>query len=72
MGAKNRSCPSKKRVKEKGHELLQRHLLVLEIYVIIFPPQAPHKARRHHLSHDNTPRMTTRPPSSKQINYSST
>jgi hypothetical protein len=39
--------------------------LVIEISIISFPPQAPQKARRNHLPHNNTPRAATRPPANE-------
>jgi hypothetical protein len=49
-------------MKEKGNKLLNGYFFVLELFIVAFPPQVPQKATRNHLSHDRTPRATTRPP----------
>jgi hypothetical protein len=52
-------------MKEKGNEFFNGSFFVLELFIIVFPLQAPQKATRDHLPHDRTPRATTRPPASE-------
>jgi len=55
--------PSKSTNNErKGNELLSGSFFVLELSIIVFPPQAAQKATRNHLPHDRTSRATTHPP----------
>ena len=52
--------------KEKGRSY---PLAVLKDSIIMFPPKAPQKTRKHHLPYYSTLSTTTHPTASKQINY---